>query len=109
LLDYRGNRLRPFNHTGPGQSPQFVVAAFAQQLTRIAAGLQAPVIQVGNLETWRDFLDVRDVCTAYVACIAKRDSLAPGTIFNLASKARSLIFTRRHLRKPVINLRRCGA
>ena len=78
-------RLRPFNHTGPGQSPQFVVAAFARQLALIAAGLQAPVIQVGNLETWRDFLDVRDVCTAYVACIAKRDSLAPGTIFNLAS------------------------
>ena len=78
-------RLRPFNHTGPGQSPQFVVAAFAQQIARIAAGVQAPVIQVGNLETWRDFLDVRDVCAAYIACIARRDSLAPGTILNLAS------------------------
>jgi GDP-4-dehydro-6-deoxy-D-mannose reductase len=78
-------RLRPFNHTGPGQSPQFVVPAFARQIARIAAGVQAPVIQVGNLETWRDFLDVRDVCAAYVACIAKRDSLAPGTILNLAS------------------------
>jgi len=78
-------RLRPFNHTGPGQSPQFVVVAFAQQIARISAGIQAPVIQVGNLETWRDFLDVRDVCAAYVACIARRDSLAPGTILNLAS------------------------
>jgi GDP-4-dehydro-6-deoxy-D-mannose reductase len=81
----RVSRLRPFNHTGPGQSAQFVVAAFARQIARIAAGLQAPVVQVGNLETWRDFLDVRDVCTAYVACIAKRDSLAPGTVLNLAS------------------------
>jgi GDP-4-dehydro-6-deoxy-D-mannose reductase len=78
-------RLRPFNHTGPGQSPQFVVAAFAQQIARIAAGVQAPAIQVGNLESWRDFLDVRDVCAAYVACVARRDSLAPGTILNLAS------------------------
>jgi len=78
-------RLRPFNHTGPGQSPQFVVAAFAHQIARIAAGVQAPVIQVGNLETWRDFLDVRDVCAAYVACVARSDSLAPGTILNLAS------------------------
>jgi GDP-4-dehydro-6-deoxy-D-mannose reductase len=78
-------RLRPFNHTGPGQSGQFVVAAFAQQIARIAARIQAPVMQVGNLETWRDFLDVRDVCAAYVACIARRDSLAPGTVLNLAS------------------------
>ena len=78
-------RLRPFNHTGPGQSPQFVVVAFASQIARIAAGIQTPVIQVGNIETWRDFLDVRDVCAAYVACIARRDSLAPGTILNLAS------------------------
>lgn len=78
-------RLRPFNHTGPGQSAQFVVPAFARQIVRIAAGLQPPVIQVGNIETWRDFLDVRDVCTAYVACIAGRDNLPPGAILNLAS------------------------
>lgn len=78
-------RLRPFNHTGPGQAPQFVIAAFARQIARIAVGLQAPVLQVGNLETWRDFLDVRDVCAAYVACIARRDLLASGTILNIAS------------------------
>lgn len=78
-------RLRPFNHTGPGQSPDFVVAAFARQLACIASGVQAPVIHVGNLETWRDFLDVRDVCAAYVACITQGDDLSPGTIFNLAS------------------------
>ena len=78
-------RLRPFNHTGPGQTPQFVVAAFARQVVRIAAGLQAPVLHVGNLETWRDFLDVRDVCAAYVACIVHRNLLAPGTILNIAS------------------------
>jgi len=78
-------RLRPFNHTGAGQSADFVVPAFARQIARISAGLQAPVIEVGNLETWRDFLDVRDVCAAYVACIARRDELAPGTILNLAS------------------------
>lgn len=78
-------RLRPFNHAGPGQSSQFVVSGFARQIVRIATGVQAPVIQVGNLETWRDFMDVRDVCAAYVACIASRDSLAPGAILNLAS------------------------
>jgi GDP-4-dehydro-6-deoxy-D-mannose reductase len=78
-------RLRAFNHTGPGQSADFVVAAFARQIARIAAGLQPPVLEVGNLETWRDFLDVRDVCAAYIACIAKRDQLTPGTILNVGS------------------------
>jgi GDP-4-dehydro-6-deoxy-D-mannose reductase len=81
----RAVRLRTFNHTGPGQSAEFVVAAFARQIARIAAGLQPPSLRVGNLDTWRDFLDVRDVCRAYVACIARRDALAPGTILNLAS------------------------
>jgi GDP-4-dehydro-6-deoxy-D-mannose reductase len=78
-------RLRPFNHIGPGQSAQFVVASFAQQIVRISAGRQAAVLQVGNLDTWRDFLDVRDVCAAYMACIERRDQLVPGTILNLAS------------------------
>jgi nucleoside-diphosphate-sugar epimerase len=82
-------RLRPFNHTGPGQSDQFVVAAFARQVARIAAGLQPPLLQVGNINTRRDFLDVRDVCAAYLACIDRRDTLPPEAILNLASgKAR---------------------
>jgi GDP-4-dehydro-6-deoxy-D-mannose reductase len=85
LQGLRVVRLRVFNHTGPGQSAEFVVAAFARQIARIAAGLQAPLLQVGNLDTWRDFLDVRDVCKGYVACLERRDTLAPGTILNLAS------------------------
>jgi GDP-4-dehydro-6-deoxy-D-mannose reductase len=78
-------RLRLFNHTGPGQTTQFVVPAFARQVARIAAGLQKAEISVGNLEPRRDFLDVRDVCAAYVACVARREVLAPGLIVNLAS------------------------
>jgi nucleoside-diphosphate-sugar epimerase len=78
-------RLRPFNHTGAGQSSGLVVAAFARQIARIEAGLQEPMIGVGNLEPRRDFLDVRDVCDAYVACVARRDVIDPGAIFNIAS------------------------
>jgi len=78
-------RLRAFNHTGPGQSERFVVAAFARQIARIEAGLQDPVIQVGNLESRRDFLDVRDVCAAYIACLRRADALPAGAIINLAS------------------------
>ena len=79
-------RLRPFNHTGPGQADAFVVPAFARQLARIAAGLQPPVLRVGALDPARDFLDVRDVCAAYTACLLAPDALLPpGTILNLAS------------------------
>ena len=39
-------RLRPFNHTGPGQTEAFVVPAFARQIARIEAGLARPFIRV---------------------------------------------------------------
>ncbi len=78
-------RLRPFNHTGPGQSEAFAVPAFARQIARIGAGLQEPVIHVGALDAARDFLDVRDVCEAYAAALGRADALPPGCIFNLGS------------------------
>ena len=81
----RAVRLRPFNHTGPGQTGAFVVAAFARQAARIAAGLQPPLMQVGALDPRRDFLDVRDVCAAYAECVARADTLEPGLALNLAS------------------------
>jgi GDP-4-dehydro-6-deoxy-D-mannose reductase len=78
-------RLRPFNHTGAGQTPAFVVPAFAQQIARIEAGLQPPVISVGALTPARDFLDVRDVCAAYAAALEKCDTLPNNTVLNIAS------------------------
>lgn len=78
-------RVRPFNHTGPGQGASFVVPAFAGQVARIAAGQQEPVLHVGALDPFRDFLDVRDVCAGYAACLARPDQWAPGAILNLAS------------------------
>ena len=78
-------RVRAFNHTGPGQAPDFVVPAFAEQVARIAAGLQPPVLRVGDLTPFRDFLDVRDVCAAYALCL--QADLAPGTVLNIASGA----------------------
>jgi GDP-4-dehydro-6-deoxy-D-mannose reductase len=78
-------RLRLFNHTGPGQSEAFVVPAFARQIARIEAGHQLRCIHVGALDSRRDFLDVRDVCSAYVACLRVAPELVPGTIVNIAS------------------------
>lgn len=81
----RAIRLRPFTHIGPGQSNGFVVADFAEQIARIAEHMQPPVMRVGSLDTFRDFLDVRDVCAAYAACLRHADRVEPGTIFNVAS------------------------
>ncbi|MCT4472324.1 GDP-mannose 4,6-dehydratase [Bosea spartocytisi] len=78
-------RLRPFNHSGPGQSEAFVLPAFAMQIARIEAGLAPPVLQVGNLDAERDFLDVRDVADAYALAAQQAGSLEPGAIFNIAS------------------------
>jgi nucleoside-diphosphate-sugar epimerase len=76
-------RLRAFNQTGAGQSASFVVASFARQIARIEAGQQAPVMQVGALDRWRDFLDVRDVCAAYVAAL--KAARLGGSVYNIAS------------------------
>ena len=78
-------RMRPFNHTGAGQSTDFVVPAFAMQIARIEAGLAPPVVRVGNLEAERDFLDVRDVAAAYARTVAHSGEIEPGTILNVAS------------------------
>lgn len=56
---------RSFNHIGPGQSDRFVASDFARQIARIEQGAASPVIKVGNLAAYRDFLDVRDVSAAY--------------------------------------------
>lgn len=64
-------RVRPFNHIGPKQSPNFVVSSFAKQIAEIEKGKREPVLHVGNLETKRDFTNVKDMVRAYVLAIEK--------------------------------------
>lgn len=80
-------RLRPFNHTGPGQSEAYVAPAFAAQIAAIEAGTREPVLNVGDLDAERDFCDVRDVADAYAlaAAAASEGQLAPGRALNLCS------------------------
>lgn len=81
----RAIRLRPFNHTGPGQSEHFVVPAFAAQIAKIERGEQDPVMKVGSLTNRRDFLDVRDVADAYARAVLRFDDLPSGCVLNVAS------------------------
>ncbi|MEO0564907.1 MAG: GDP-mannose 4,6-dehydratase, partial [Chloroflexota bacterium] len=75
-------RARPFNHFGPGQNARFVAPAFAMQIARIEAGLQEPVISVGDLSAKRDFTDVRDIVAAYHLILTQGQ---PGAVYNVAS------------------------
>lgn len=74
-------RFRPFNHTGPGQAPAYVIPSFARQIVRIERGWQEPVMRVGNLAVQRDFLDARDVASAYLSAALG----GPLGVYNLAS------------------------
>lgn len=73
---------RSFNHIGAGQSPQFVVSDFAKQVAEIEKGLREPVIYVGNLNSERDFTDVRDIVKGYVLLSEKGKY---GEIYNIGS------------------------
>lgn len=84
-------RLRPFNHTGAGQTEDFVLPAFAGQIARIEAGSSPPVMKVGNLDAERDFLDVRDVADVYARVVLQAQDMRPGAILNIASGVPSSI------------------
>lgn len=83
-LSYRLDvvRTRTFNHSGAGRGRDFAESAFARQIVAIERGLQEPVIKVGNLESVRDFSDVRDVARAYWALFERG---VAGEIYNVCS------------------------
>ncbi|MBU6233806.1 MAG: GDP-mannose 4,6-dehydratase [Acidobacteria bacterium] len=72
---------RPFNHVGPGQSPQFFVPAMASRMVDAVRDGRRE-IPVGNLTTRRDFLDVRDVVSAYRLLV---EHGVAGEVYNIAS------------------------
>jgi GDP-4-dehydro-6-deoxy-D-mannose reductase len=93
LVSFRNTRCtiitsRSFNHTGPGQSPAFVISGMAKQFAEIEAGLSPPILKLGNLNVRRDFTDVRDVVRAYVSLLAKA---RPGEVYNVSSGSSVLL------------------
>ncbi|RMH17736.1 MAG: SDR family oxidoreductase [Acidobacteria bacterium] len=75
-------RTRGFNHTGPRRGEVFVTSNFAKQVASIEAGVQEPVIRVGNLDAIRDFTDVRDMVRGYWLAVNRA---RPGEVYNLCS------------------------
>jgi GDP-4-dehydro-6-deoxy-D-mannose reductase len=68
---------RPFPHTGPGQTGDFVCSDWARQVAQIERGDIAPILRVGNLDVRRDFCDVRDIVKAYILLLRKGRRGAP--------------------------------
>jgi GDP-4-dehydro-6-deoxy-D-mannose reductase len=97
-------RLRPFNHAGPGQGDDFVIGTLTRQVAEAeAAGASECVLRTGNVDSARDFTDVRDVVRAYVAA----EALESG-VWNVASgratSVRELIdLVREAARIPVVH------
>lgn len=73
---------RPFPHTGPGQSADFVCSDWARQVIQVERGNQEPVLRVGNTEVSRDFTDVRDAVRAYILLLEKGKT---GEVYNVCS------------------------
>ncbi len=87
---------RLFIHVGTGHPPATAIQNFARQLALIAKGKIEPVIRVGNLETARDFVDVRDGVEALMILLDKGQAGKPvnicsGTTFKISEILNMLI------------------
>lgn len=73
-------RTRAFTHTGPRRGEVFVCSAFAKQVAEIEKGKKDAVMKVGNLDSVRTFLDVRDIVHAYWLTLEK---CQVGEVYNI--------------------------
>jgi len=74
--------LRPFSHTGPGQTTTFVFPKVANAIAQTERGAREPVIEMGDLQIRRDYTDVRDVVRAYLLALER---CTPGETYNVTS------------------------
>jgi len=74
--------LRPYNHTGPGQSDAYVCPAIARQIAHAEAGTGPKTVELGALAPRRDFFDVRDMVRAYLLAAEKGRK---GEVYNVAT------------------------
>lgn len=79
--------VRPFNLVGPGQPATFVCGRIISQIEQIQSGLQT-TLNLVEIESRRDFIDVRDVVRAYEALINHSgfETHCAGQIFNVGSE-----------------------
>ncbi len=98
--------VRPFNHTGPGQAPDYVCSDFARQIALCESGRRPAVIEVGDLRAERDFSDVRDVVRGYLlALVAGRVGATYNVCSGRAVSIRSVLDTLLEMSRTEIEVR----
>lgn len=83
--------LRVFNPVGPGCPEATLPGRTARLLRTIAPGMP---LQLAPLDSFRDFVDVRDIAAAVAACV--RAEKLPGRLYNVASGQATLTRTLVH-------------
>ncbi|MBX1885404.1 GDP-mannose 4,6-dehydratase [Campylobacter peloridis] len=75
-------------HSGPRRTDVFFESTVAKQIALIEAGLQEPIIKVGNLSSVRTFQDCRDAIRAYylLALESEKGNVPCGEAFNIAGE-----------------------
>lgn len=75
-------------HSGPRRSDVFFESTVAKQIALVEAGLQEPIIKVGNLSSVRTFQDARDAVRAYylLALESAKGNIKCGETFNIAGE-----------------------
>lgn len=70
---------RAFNHAGPGRGEMYAESAWAKQIVEVELGRREEV-EHGNLESVRNYTDVRDIVRAYALAID-----LPSGVYNICS------------------------
>lgn len=78
----RINMVRTFNLVGEGMSGHLVVADWAKQVAEIERGMREPEIKVGDLNSTRDFIDIKEAVKLYWEAINFDEF---GEIYNVCS------------------------
>jgi len=91
-------RTRLFSHTGIRRGEVFVVSNFAKQIAEIEIEKKDPIIYVGNLDSIRTFMDVRDAVRAYWLLVNKCPF---GEVYNIGG---DVTMTIREVLKKLLNM-----
>jgi len=76
-------RTRAFTHSGARRGEVFVDSWFAKQIALIEKKKIEPIVKVGNLDSIRTFMDVKDTVRAYWLCL---EHCNPGEVYNIGGK-----------------------
>ena len=80
----RGFITRAISHTGPRRGKIFSISSDAYQIAKMELGLQEKVLKIGNLQTERVVIDVRDCVNAYYKLMQTDNS--NGNVYNVCGE-----------------------